>query len=145
MVTGAGVLVAGTLGALVLVAVPAAGWAGTAIVWGVIGVGTALVVTPTGKVLRASVPPNRIPEVFAAQFSLSHLAWLVTYPVAGRLGTAVGLAPAWTVLAALAVTGAVGALLLWPRHDADVPVEEVEPAESVSPSGTVGRRYGPAA
>lgn len=145
MVTGAGVLVVGTLGALFLVAVPAAGWSGTAIVWGVIGVGTALVVTPTGKVLRASVPPNRIPEVFAAQFSLSHLAWLVTYPVAGRLGTAAGLAPAWTVLAVLAAAGAVGALLLWPRRDADGPADEMESAESVSPSKTTGRRYGPAA
>ncbi|MGW2848826.1 hypothetical protein [Streptomyces sp. NPDC001274] len=33
------------------------------------------------------------------------------------LGTNAGLTPAWSTLAALAVTGTVAALLLWPRHD----------------------------
>ncbi|MGW0068093.1 hypothetical protein ACWDUI_11575, partial [Streptosporangium sandarakinum] len=90
---------------------------GTAIVWSVIGVGMALVITPTGKVLRASVARNAIPEAFAAQFSLSHLAWLITYPIAGWLGSSAGFTLTWSVLAVLAGTGAIGALLLWPRHD----------------------------
>ncbi|MFI2215039.1 MFS transporter [Streptomyces sp. NPDC020141] len=117
MVTGAGVLVGGTVAAAALVATGLTGWTGTAIVWTVIGAGMALVITPTGKVLRASVEPNAIPGVFAAQFSLSHLAWLITYPVAGWLGTNAGFTLTWSVLAALAGTGAAGALLLWPRHD----------------------------
>ncbi|MFB7514762.1 MFS transporter [Streptomyces sp. NPDC056144] len=116
MVTGAGVLVAGTAGAVALAASGLASWTGTAIVWGVIGVGMALVITPTGKVIRSAVEANRIPEAFAAQFSLSHLAWLVTYPVAGWLGTNPGLTFAWSVLAALAAVGAAAALLLWPRR-----------------------------
>ncbi|MEV2261996.1 MFS transporter [Streptomyces anulatus] len=117
MVTGAGVLVGGTAAAVTLVAAGPTTWTGTAIVWALIGVGMALVITPTGKVLRASVEPNAIPGVFAAQFSLSHLAWLITYPIAGWLGTDVGFAAAWSALAALAGAGAIGALLLWPRHD----------------------------
>ncbi|MGQ4715593.1 MFS transporter [Streptomyces anulatus] len=117
MVTGAGVLVGGTAAAVTLVAAGLTTWAGTAIVWALIGIGMALVITPTGKVLRASVEPNAIPGTFAAQFSLSHLAWLITYPVAGWLGTNVGFAAAWSALAALAGAGAIGALLLWPRHD----------------------------
>lgn len=117
MMTGAGVLVGGTIAAVALIATGLATWTGTAVVWTVIGVGMALIVTPTGSVLRASVEPHAIPETFAAQFSLSHLAWLITYPVAGWLGTNTGFVVTWSVLAALALAGAVAALLLWPRHD----------------------------
>ncbi|MFD8716392.1 MFS transporter [Streptomyces anulatus] len=117
MVTGAGVLVGGTAAAVTLVAAGLTTWTGTAIVWALIGIGMALVITPTGKVLRASVEPNAIPGAFAAQFSLSHLAWLITYPIAGWLGTNAGFAAAWSALAVLAGAGAIGALLLWPRHD----------------------------
>ncbi|MFD5702246.1 MFS transporter [Streptomyces lasiicapitis] len=117
MMTGAGVLVGGTTAAVTLIAAGLTTWTGTAIIWTVIGIGMALIITPTGKVLRASVGRNAIPEAFAAQFSLSHLAWLITYPVAGWLGTSAGFTLAWSVLAALAGAGAIGALLLWPRHD----------------------------
>ncbi|MFB7107771.1 MFS transporter [Streptomyces sp. NPDC056190] len=117
MMTGAGVLVGGTTAAVTLVAARLTAWTGTAITWAVIGVGMALIITPTGKVLRTSAGRNAIPEVFAAQFSLSHLAWLITYPIAGWLGTNAGFTLAWSVLTALAGTGATGALLLWPRHD----------------------------
>ncbi|MEW1699599.1 MULTISPECIES: MFS transporter [unclassified Streptomyces] len=117
MMTGAAVLVGGTTAAPVLLAAGLLTWAGTAVVWSAIGVGMALVITPTGGVLRGSVGPEAVPGAFAAQFSLSHLAWLVTYPVAGWLGTEAGFTPAWSVLAFLAGAGAVAALLLWPRHE----------------------------
>ncbi|MET9922520.1 MFS transporter [Streptomyces sp. NPDC006435] len=117
MTTGAGILVGGTTAAVTLIAADLATWTGTAVVWTVIGIGMALIITPTGKVLRASVGRNEIPEAFAAQFSLSHLAWLITYPIAGWLGTNAGFTLAWSVLAVLAGAGAIGALLLWPRHD----------------------------
>ena len=90
----------------------------------------ALIVTPTGRVLRGSVQPNGIPEVFAAQFSLSHLAWLITYPIAGWLGTNLGFAVTWTVLAILAIVGAVAARVLWPRRDAMGP--QIEPPVGVA-------------
>ncbi|OKH94975.1 MFS transporter [Streptomyces uncialis] len=131
MMTGAGVLVGGTIAAVALMASGLATWTGTAVVWTVIGVGMALIVTPTGSVLRASVEPHAIPETFAAQFSLSHLAWLITYPVAGWLGTNTGFGLTWSVLAALAVVGAVAALLLWPRDDVRRAV--TGPATSVRP------------
>ncbi|GAA3093801.1 MFS transporter [Streptomyces rectiviolaceus] len=117
MMTGAGVLVGGTTAAVTLIAAGLITWTGTAIIWTVIGIGMALIITPTGKVLRASVGRDAIPEAFAAQFSLSHLAWLITYPVAGWLGTNAGFTLAWSVLAVLAGAGAAGARLLWPRHD----------------------------
>ncbi|WP_409235526.1 MFS transporter [Streptomyces sp. PA5.6] len=137
MMTGAGILVAGTTAAMTLIATGVATWTGTAIIWTVIGIGMALIITPTGKVLRASVARNAIPEVFAAQFSLSHLAWLLTYPVAGWLGTNAGLTLTWSLLAVLAAAGATGALLLWPRRDAGGTV--TSPVTPVRHSPSEGR------
>ncbi|MFE7331775.1 MFS transporter [Streptomyces sp. NPDC057565] len=117
MTAGAAVLVAATTAATALIVAGLITWTGTAIIWIGIGTGMALVITPTGKVLRDSVARNAIPETFAAQFSLSHLAWLITYPIAGWLGTSAGFTAAWSVLAVLAAAGATAALLLWPRHD----------------------------
>ncbi|MFD9719097.1 MFS transporter [Streptomyces sp. NPDC059076] len=137
MVSGAGVLVGGTIAAVALITTGLSTWTGTAIVWTVIGIGMALVITPTGKVLRASVEPRAIPEVFAAQFSLSHLAWLVTYPIAGWLGTNAGFALTWSLLAALAGMGAIGTLLLWPRHDGRRAM--TEPSTPVRPAARADR------
>ncbi|GAA4798521.1 MFS transporter [Rothia endophytica] len=133
MMAGASVLVLGTLAAVTMTATGLLTMTATAIVWVVIGSGMALVVTPTGRVLRGSVEPNGIPEVFAAQFSLSHLAWLITYPIAGWLGTMAGFTLTWSILAALAAAGTIAALSLWPRHAEveDVPVV-AEPERSAS-------------
>lgn len=99
-------------------------WMLTAAVWALVGAGMAMIVTPTGKVLRRSVDPASIPEVFAAQFSLSHLAWLVTYPIAGWVGSSAGFAVTWSILAALAAVGAVAGFALWPRETvAELPVQ----------------------
>lgn len=130
MMTGALVLVLGTLAALTLIATDLLTMSATAIVWVVIGGGMALVVTPTGRVLRGSVEASGIPEVFAAQFSLSHLAWLITYPIAGWLGTLAGVTTTWSILAFLAAAGTIAALALWSR--ADVAEEIAEAAASDS-------------
>lgn len=101
-----------------------AGWISTAVLWGLIGAGMAMVITPEGKVLRSSARAADLPAVFAAQFSLSHVAWLITYPVAGFLGTAIGLPATWAVLAVIALVGATSATLLWPsssRSGAEAP------------------------
>jgi len=149
MITGAAVLVAGTAAAITLGATGLLTWAATAATWMVIGGGMAMIVTPTGRVLRASVEPNRIPEVFAAQFSLSHLAWLITYPIAGWLAASSGLTITWSVLAILALAGAAGAVFLWPRHDTlttaaalppgsapvEVDLKELEAAEGTLAAG----------
>lgn len=116
MMTGALVLVGGVAGALAMSATGMASSTATGVVWILIGAGMALIITPTGRVLRGSVEPDALPEVFAAQFSLSHLAWLVTYPIAGWLGTSAGLTLTWSALLGLAVVGAVAATVLWPRE-----------------------------
>ncbi|MAH14322.1 MAG: MFS transporter [Sphingomonadaceae bacterium] len=85
--------------------------------WLVMGIGYSLCVTPGGRLLRrSSTEPDR-PALFAAQFALSHVCWLLAYPVAGQLGARFGMAPAFLALAALAVAGVALALWRWPKND----------------------------
>ena len=83
--------------------------------WVVAGVGTSMVLTSSGRLIQRSGDSEERPSLFAAQFSLSHLAWLVTYPIAGWVGTAAGLTIAWSILGGLAVAGVIVALSAWPR------------------------------
>ena len=81
------------------------------------GIGYSLCVTPGGRLLRrSSTEPDR-PALFAAQFALSHVCWLIAYPVAGQVGARFGMATAFIALAVLAVVGVLLALLRWPKHD----------------------------
>ena len=124
MTAGSVVLVVSAGAAAALAVAGVFTWMLTAAVWALVGAGMAMIVTPTGKVLRRSVDPAGIPEVFAAQFSLSHLAWLVTYPIAGWVGSSAGFAVTWSILAALAAVGPVAGFVLWPRETgAELPVQ----------------------
>jgi MFS family permease len=118
MATGAAALVIGATSAVTLSATSIISWAAAGTVWIVIGGGMALIITPTGRVLRRSVEPDALPEVFAAQFSLSHVAWLITYPIAGWIGTTSGFTLTWSILAVLSAIGSVAGLALWPREAA---------------------------
>ena len=122
MVVGGLVMLTGMAGAVALSAVPAGGgrWPASLLLWGVLGAGAALVLTPVGRVLRRSAIPGDRPAIFAAQFSLLHACWLLAYPIAGWLGTTAGFTTTWIVLAVLAGTGLVVALRSWPRHDPDL-------------------------
>lgn len=114
-------------------------------VWATIGAGTAAILTPTGQVLRRSSRPADRPALFAAQFSLSHVAWLLTYPIAGWLTTTTGFTATWMVLAVLGATGIVAVLRLWPRHDPEV-LTHLHEAGTIDPARLadavrVGDRY----
>lgn len=82
--------------------------------WFVIGWGWSAAETPVGRLIRRHVDAPRRPAAFAAQFSLSHAGWLITYPLAGWLG-ARNLVAAALVLAAIAIIATIAATLLWPR------------------------------
>lgn len=114
MLTGAVTLVLASGAAVVMAGVSARNWAALIVIWVVMGIGMALIATPIGRVIRSSVPRVELPGAFAAQFSLSHLTWLITYPIAGWLGVSLGFPITWAVLAALALVGAVAAWALWP-------------------------------
>lgn len=88
--------------------------------WFVIGIGYAATQTPTGRLIRRSAHPEDRPALFAAQFALSHATWLLSYPLAGWLGTTAGMQVAFMAMAAIAACGVVAATRLWPQGD---PVE----------------------
>ncbi|MFC6487154.1 MFS transporter [Nitratireductor sp. GCM10026969] len=97
------------------------GWGGFLALWLVIGFCYAVVLTPSGRLLRRSAQTADLSPVFAAHFALSHACWLVTYPLAGWLGARLGMAETALVLGLLAVAGVLTALFLWPvRGDKSV-------------------------
>ncbi|MHA1565602.1 MAG: MFS transporter [Alphaproteobacteria bacterium] len=88
--------------------------------WMTLGAAASLVMTPGGRVLVRSTESANRPALFAAQFSLSHLGWLLAYPLAGWLGTVVRLESAFVILGLTALITSLIAWRLWPKHD---PVE----------------------
>lgn len=91
-------------------------------VWLVMGLGYSIVQTPSGRLLRRSAHAEDRPALFAAHFALSHAAWLLTYPLAGWLGAAIGLSLTAIVLAIIAGLGLLCAVWLWRASD-EVEVE----------------------
>jgi hypothetical protein len=73
--------------------------------------------TPSGLLVRRSGSAEERPALFAAQCSLSHTCWLVTYPLAGVLGSTLGLSASAWLLAALAAAAVVTAAPAWPVPD----------------------------
>lgn len=88
--------------------------------WLVMGVAYSMSVTPSGRLLKRSANAEDRPALFAAQFALSHVCWLVCYPLVGQLGAKVGMTAAFAAMAVVAAIGTVAALWLWPAHDPDV-------------------------
>lgn len=117
---------------LVLLALAAAsrdgtiGWPTLLAAWLVLGFGSSAVQTPTGRLLRRSAAVADRPAVFAAQFALSHAAWLLTYPLAGWLGARAGLPVTLALLGALTLAAVAAAARLWPAADPDI-VEHAHP------------------
>jgi MFS family permease len=115
MLSGAAILVAGLLaGALV------ESYTSLLPLWFALGLGYSLSQTPSGRLLRRSASTEDRPALFAAQFALSHVCWLITYPLAGWAGAKVGLPATFAMLAALAFVAVLAAAWIWPRHDPDV-------------------------
>lgn len=118
---GASVLLALVLAVMgVVTGAPVRGadyWPVLLVAWAILGIGYSMSVTPSGLLLRRSSDSQQRPLLFAAQFALSHACWLITYPLAGQLGSLAGMSVAFLALAGLALVGALGALLLWPRSD----------------------------
>lgn len=96
-------------------------WAALLGVWALLGLGYAAVLTPGGRLLKKSAHAADRPALFTAQFALSHLCWLVTYPVAGWGGRELGLPPTLLILGALGIVGLLSARHLWPASQSDAP------------------------
>ncbi|MCY1335077.1 H+ Antiporter protein [compost metagenome] len=121
MLAGASTMAIGLCAGIAVAGLKApAEWPAFLVTWFAIGIGYSMTLTPSGRLLRRSASSADRPAVFAAQFSLSHACWLVTYPLAGQLGAALGMAPTFAVLAALTALGVILAWRSWPAKDHDV-------------------------
>lgn len=84
-------------------------------IWFALGAGASLILTPSARLLRRNVDESELSDVFVAQFSLSHACFLITYPIAGSVGAAVGMSPVAWILAGVGVVGAAVAWAFWRR------------------------------
>ncbi|MER9557833.1 MFS transporter [Mesorhizobium sp. M0323] len=115
MLSGAAILVAG-----VLIGPLAGSYYLLLPLWFVLGLGYSLAQTPSGRLIRRSADAVDRPALFAAQFALSHACWLITYPIAGRVGAAMGLPFTFILLGVIGAAALLAAIWLWPKHDPDV-------------------------
>ncbi|MDC7122597.1 MFS transporter [Cellulomonas fimi] len=114
MLGGAVALAAATALVPLALRVPSvAGLVLVGVLWLVVGAGWACAEVPVGRLVVRDLPEADRPAAFAAQFSLSHACWLVTYPVAGWLGGA-GLTGAAVALAVVSAVATAAAASLWP-------------------------------
>ncbi|MEO7589052.1 MAG: MFS transporter [Arachnia sp.] len=93
---------------------PTVGLVAVAGLWILVGIGWAAVETPVGRLIRRGVESRDLAAAFAAQFSLSHACWLITYPVAGWLG-GISLSGTALALAGVAAGATLAATWLWQR------------------------------
>lgn len=118
VMTGGAILVASGLGLAALAIDTPAGraqWVWLILTWALLGTATSMVSTPSARLLRRAASPVDHPAVFAAQFSLSHACYLITYPAAGWLGTTLGLPQAAVLLSALSTVALVASAPLMGR------------------------------
>ena len=93
-------------------------WIALLTLWALLGAATSTVLTPSARLLRRNSSEQSRPALFAAQFSLSHACFLITYPLAGILGAAIGLPAVALVLVGIGLLGFAGAAIAWCRSSA---------------------------
>ncbi|GCE02454.1 MFS transporter [Embleya hyalina] len=124
-------------------------WVLLLVAWAAIGAACSLVLTPAGRVIRRSAGAVDLPAAFAAQFSLSHGCWLVTYPLAGWLAAGAGLPVTAVVLGGIALAGVAGAAACRPRRGhaelvhvhRDLPADHPHLADAVPSAGGWRHRH----
>ncbi|GAB3141402.1 MFS transporter [Marisediminicola antarctica] len=119
MLGGAGALPIGLIAVAIATSLPTttASWVALMTTWLYLGAATALILTPSARLLRRASNDTNRPAVFTAQFSLSHACFIVTYPAAGILGALIGLPSTALVLAGIAAIAATIAAIAWTPHD----------------------------
>ena len=95
-------------------------WGVILVGWLALGIAYSASITPGGRLLRRSSGGQDRPALFAAQFALSHVCWLIAYPLAGQIGAFGGMGAAFAAAAVLALIGTVIAFRIWPSEDAEV-------------------------
>lgn len=88
-------------------------WIALLALWALIGAASATILTPSARLLRRNSTEENRSAVFAAQFSLSHACYLITYPVAGLLGAAIGLDGVALLLVGIGIIGVILTIAAW--------------------------------
>jgi len=138
MLTGAALIpaVLAATTAITIMGISGEAWWLLLALWFLLGAANSTILTPSSRLLRDASTEETRPYVFTAQFSLSHACYILTYPLAGWVGAAAGLGWAGLALTSIAILGATGAFLSWPRHSAEVPPEyESEERRVEQPTG----------
>jgi hypothetical protein len=82
--------------------------------WAVLGLGVAWVLTPVTYLIRRLAAPADLQTLIAGQMSIANGCLLVAYPLAGWLGAGLGMPVTFLLLAVLAGVASVAAFRLWP-------------------------------
>ncbi|WP_245601053.1 MFS transporter [Marinobacterium jannaschii] len=91
-------------------------WPALLTLWFLLGITNALILVPTGRVIRLSCQPQDRNAYFAANFALSHGCWLIAYPLAGLVGS-LSLGSLFLLLALLSLLATGYAWRSWPTTD----------------------------
>lgn len=105
------------LGSSLLLGLLRPDFVGVLLIWLLLGLGSSLVQTPSGRLLARSASQSDRPAIYAAQFALSHACWLIAYPLAGSLGAGLGMGATFLVLAGIGIAATFLARALWPAED----------------------------
>ncbi|PWQ95519.1 MFS transporter [Leucothrix arctica] len=89
-----------------------------AILWAIIGFASSIILTTSGRLITRSCHKADRSAFFSANFALSHLMWLLCYPLAGWLGT-YGLSAAALGFTVVGVLGLGLAVWRWPADDVE--------------------------
>ena len=93
-------------------------WISLLLIWPILGIGTIAVDTPISILVNKNSAEHNRSALFAANFSLTHVCWLVSYLLVGIFGEKIILNHYFTMLSVLAlfslVAGAV-CFFLWRR------------------------------
>ncbi|MFT4229929.1 MAG: MFS transporter [Microbacterium sp.] len=91
-----------------------------AAIWLVAGCGYSAAVAPMGSLVREHTGDEDLPAVFAAQFSLAHGWWMLTYPLCGWGATTLGFGPTSLLLVGLSLAAIAVAAVVWrPEPEGD--------------------------
>lgn len=90
-------------------------WALLLGLWALLGAATSMILTPSARLLRRNSTEQNRPAVYAAQFSLSHACFLITYPLAGALGAVIGLQAVAFILVVTGLGGLSAVVVAWRR------------------------------
>lgn len=88
------------------------------LMWAGVGFAASIVMTTSGRLVTRSCRKADRSAFFSANFALSHLMWLICYPIAGWLG-ATSMAVSATGLTLLGLLALILSSYLWPQNDSE--------------------------